>query len=61
VRSLPAHFDDLITNLKLLGHKFLIIALQKLWSVKDVKFNIDGYQKLEFGTRDQHEVKRQPN
>jgi hypothetical protein len=29
--------------------------------VKDVKFNIDGYQKLEFRTRDQHKVKRQPN
>jgi hypothetical protein len=61
VRSLPAHFDDLVTNLKLLGHKISIIALQELCSVKDVKFNIDGYQKLAFRTRDQHKVKRQPN
>jgi hypothetical protein len=61
VRSLPAHFDDLVTNLKLLGHKLSIIALQELWSVNDLKFNIDGYQKIEFQTRDQHKVKRQAN
>jgi hypothetical protein len=61
VRSLPVHFDDVVTNLNLLGHKFSIIALQELWSVKDVKFNIDGYQEIEFRTRDQHEMKRQPN
>ena len=61
VRSLTGKFDELLLYFAQ-SHPFSfdILAFQEVWSVNsDLK--IDGYQQLEFRTRDKHLPKRNPN
>ena len=61
VRSLPGHFDGLIDLLdEVKPHTFSVIALQEVWSISR-DFNIPGYNKLEFCTRDMNKPLPNPN
>ena len=61
VRSINAHFIDLKDNLENISpHTFSILALQEIWSVNR-NFDIPGYSKLEYNTRDKHLPQPNPN
>ena len=61
VRSLTGKFDELLLYLaQSHPYNFSVLAFQEVWSVNcDLK--IEGYQQLEFNTRDKHQAKRSPN
>ena len=54
VRSLNAHWDDLLDLLNSAQPlKFSVIALQEIWSINK-NFEIPGYSRFEFNTRDKN-------
>ena len=61
VRSLTRKFDELLLYLAQSSpFSFTVLAFQEVWSVNsDLK--IEGYQRLEFSTRDQLQNRRNPN
>ena len=61
IRSLSGKFDDLKVFLSgLQNFPFSIIALQEVWSVNR-EFKLDGYELLEYATRDKTQSKCNPN
>ena len=61
IRSLSGKFDELKVFLAgLQNFPFSIIALQEVWSVNR-NFKIEGYELLEYATRDKTQSKCNPN
>ena len=61
VRSLTGKLDELLLYLaQCQPFSFTILAMQEVWSVES-GLRIEGYQKIEFSTRDQYMAKRNPN
>ena len=61
IRSLSGKFDELRVFLSgLQNFPFSIIALQEVWSVNR-EFKLEGYELLEYATRDKTQPKTNPN
>ena len=60
IRSLSGKFDELKVLLAGLEFPFSIIALQEVWSVNR-DFKLEGYELLEYATRDKTLSKKNPN
>ena len=60
IRSLSGKFDGLKVLLTELGFPFSIIALQEVWSVNR-EFRLNGYELLEYATRDKTLTNLNPN
>ena len=60
IRSLSGKFDELKVFLAGLEFPFSIIALQEVWSINR-DFKLEGYELLEYATRDKTLSNRNPN